>query len=186
MSYERVNDSSDSEGDVATSSLGHPIPNTPSDRLASLARSTNFSTHRYARVSAIDEEGEASAGRGKDKEKPVDSSRSDEIEIHVRFNEGQDLSLRVSRTDTIAQFKDKVKEAKPTIKDKYLRLIYAGRILADNKTLIDSLPKSLFTQVEEPHHHQSRLSSSVEAVEAAASNILAGISSRRASLEKTT
>jgi hypothetical protein len=111
MSYERVNDSSDSEGDVATSSPGHPIPRTPSDRLASLARSTNFSTHRYARVSAIDEEGEASAGRGKeDKEKPVDSSRSDEIEIHVRFNEGQDLSLRVSRTDTIAQFKDKVRD----------------------------------------------------------------------------
>ncbi|KAK3838183.1 MAG: DUF2407 C-terminal domain-containing protein [Linnemannia gamsii] len=103
-----------------------------------------------------------------------------DLEINIRFGEGQDLSLRVPRTDTIEQVKDKIKEARPSIGAKYLRLIHSGKILVDNKTLIELLPKSLFTQVEVPHqqHHQSRLSSSVEAVEAAANNILAGISSR--------
>ncbi|KAG0315568.1 hypothetical protein BGZ97_008104 [Linnemannia gamsii] len=116
-------------------------------------------------------------------------SRTEEnadLEINIRFGEGQDLSLRVPRTDTIAQVKDKIKDARPSIGNKYLRLIHSGKILVDNKTLIESLPKSLFTQVEVPHqHHQSRLSSSVEAVEAAANNILAGIASRTSG-EKST
>ncbi|KAF9131376.1 hypothetical protein BGW39_001884 [Mortierella sp. 14UC] len=111
-----------------------------------------------------------------------------DLEINIRFGEGQDLSLRVPRTDSIEQVKDKIKEARPSISAKYLRLIHSGKILVDNKTLIESLPKSLFTQVEVPHqqqHHLSRLSSSVEAVEAAANNILAGISSRTSG-EKST
>ncbi|KAG0314305.1 hypothetical protein BGZ99_008215 [Dissophora globulifera] len=126
----------------------------------------------------------SSNGNGHDGEPESDN----DVEIHVRFGEGQDLKLRVPRTDTIAAVKEKAKEARPSISDKYLRLIYAGKILVDTKTVIESLPKSLFTQVQVPHpQQQSRLSSSVEAVEAAASNILAGIasSSRRASSEKT-
>ncbi|KAG0375243.1 hypothetical protein BGX24_009355 [Mortierella sp. AD032] len=83
-----------------------------------------------------------------------------DLEINIRFGEGQDLSLRVPRTDTIEQVKDKIKEARPSIGAKYLRLIHSGKILADNKTLIESLPKSLFTQVEDERrkvntaHHQ--------------------------------
>ncbi|KAG0362317.1 hypothetical protein BGZ54_008688 [Gamsiella multidivaricata] len=162
--------------------------------LASLTRSIGSDAHGYSRVNqqAEGEEEEeedviGSSGGGKTEgpghhgqDKSNDSEN--DLEIHVRFGEGQDLSLRVPRTDTITQVKEKVKEARPSIGDKYLRLIHAGKILMDNKTLIDSLPKSLFAQIEVPHqqqHHlQSRLSSSVEAVEAAASHLLAGISSR--------
>ncbi|KAI1306743.1 hypothetical protein EDD11_004669 [Mortierella claussenii] len=158
-----------------------------------LSGSNNYEYMSVGSVShGADEEGEQSqmvqpqlgiGGTGKKSTRAEDKDESaNDIEIHVRFGEGQDLSLRVPRTDSIMQFKNKVKEARPSIGDKYLRLIHAGKILADNKTLIESLPKSLFTQVEVPHQQhqdlQSRISYSVEAVEAAASNILAGISSR--------
>lgn len=193
MSYVRVNDSSDSEDDAAASSLGR----SPSTHQASIPALPS-SAHRYARVSAVDDDEHEESSENKDKDKGKDANRDkdatrakstdtdrgesdNEVEIHVRFGEGSDLCLRVPRTDTVAQFKEKIKEAKPSIGKKYLRLIHSGKILSDNKTLIESLPKSLFAQVEIPHKHQSRLSSSVEAVEAAASNILAGISSRTSS-----
>ncbi|KAF9298962.1 hypothetical protein BGZ88_003040 [Linnemannia elongata] len=175
--------------------------------LAAMTRGGNSNRQGYSRLGEDDDDGEVSpmqepVGAGvvdrrqedeQSHEQPVQSrrqsqdqmlqrSRTEEnadLEINIRFGEGQDLSLRVPRTDTIAQVKDKIKEARSSIENKYLRLIHSGKILVDNKTLIESLPKSLFTQVEVPHqHHQSRLSSSVEAVEAAANNILAGIASR--------
>ncbi|KAG0071182.1 hypothetical protein BGZ89_011351 [Linnemannia elongata] len=175
--------------------------------LAAMTRGGNSNRQGYSRLGEDDDEGEVSpmqepvgAGvvdrrqedeqsheqpgqsRRQSQDQMLQRSRTEEnadLEINVRFGEGQDLSLRVPRTDTIAQVKDKIKEARSSIENKYLRLIHSGKILVDNKTLIESLPKSLFTQVEVPHqHHQSRLSSSVEAVEAAANNILAGIASR--------
>ncbi|KAG0359947.1 hypothetical protein BG005_011817 [Podila minutissima] len=113
-----------------------------------------------------------------------DANEDNDLEINIRFGEGQDLSLRVPRTDTIAIMKEKIKEARPTIGNKYLRLIHSGKILADDKTLIDSLPKSLFTQVEVPKATtESTLTRIVSTVEAAASSTLTGIASR-ASEEK--
>ncbi|KAF9540387.1 hypothetical protein EC957_004333 [Mortierella hygrophila] len=182
--------------------------------LAALTRGSNNNRQGYSRLDEDDDDGEefpiqgpVGAGvveqrqedeqpheqpgqsRRQSQDQVVQRSRTEEnadLEINIRFGEGQDLSLRVPRTDTIAQVKDEIKEARPSIGNKYLRLIHSGKILVDNKTLIESLPKSLFTQVEVPHqHHQSRLSSSVEAVEAAANNILAGIASRTSG-EKST
>ncbi|KAF9421659.1 hypothetical protein BGZ76_003955 [Entomortierella beljakovae] len=128
---------------------------------------------------------ESNSRRSTDSSAVNNEDSDNDIEIHVRFGEGQDLKLRVTRTDTIAQVKEKVKLAKESIGDKYLRLIHSGKILSDEKTLMESLPKSLFTHVELPQHQgpdlsdlQSKLSSSVEAVEVAASQLLAGISSR--------
>ncbi|KAG0082577.1 hypothetical protein BGZ92_011615, partial [Podila epicladia] len=108
-----------------------------------------------------------------------DTTEDNDLEINIRFGEGQDLSLRVPRTDTITTMKEKIKEARPTIGKKYLRLIHSGKILADDKTLIDSLPKSLFTQVEVPKTTtESTLTRIVSTVEAAASSTLTGIASR--------
>ncbi|KAF9181421.1 hypothetical protein BGZ51_005450, partial [Haplosporangium sp. Z 767] len=169
--------------------------------LASLTRSSGSNTEHYSRLPHLSEDeddghneinraqseydGHRHGAKEPSETNPEQSQDQNDLEIHVRFGEGQDLNLRVPRTDTISQVKDKVKELRPSIGNKYLRLIHSGKILQDNKTLIESLPKSLFAQVEVPHHHQSRLSSSVEAVEAAANNILAGISSRTSS-EKST
>ncbi|KAF9139399.1 hypothetical protein BGX30_008003 [Mortierella sp. GBA39] len=182
--------------------------------LAALTRGSNSNHQGYSRLDEDDDDGGESPMQGpvgagvverrqedeqsheqpgqsrrQSQDQVVQRSRTEEnadLEINIRFGEGQDLSLRVPRTDTIAQVKDEIKEARPSIGNKYLRLIHSGKILVDNKTLIESLPKSLFTQVEVPHqHHQSRLSSSVEAVEAAANNILAGIASRTSG-EKST
>ncbi|KAF9155088.1 hypothetical protein BG015_011056 [Linnemannia schmuckeri] len=181
--------------------------------LAALTRGSNSNRQGYSRLDEDDDAAEGSPTQGpgsaevdqrrqedeqsheqtgqtrRQSQDQVQGSRTEEnadLEINIRFGEEQDLSLRVPRTDTIEQVKDKIKEARPSIENKYLRLIHSGKILIDNKTLIESLPKSLFTQVEVPHqHHQSRLSSSVEAVEAAANNILAGIASRTSG-EKST
>ncbi|KAF9175165.1 hypothetical protein BGX21_007498 [Mortierella sp. AD011] len=202
MSYARVNTSSDSEDDASS------IPTSPSAHvrrtgsaaaasLASLAKPDSHRGHGYSQLSgsAIGEEDSTQNNAGEDaaaidlQEQDKADSEND-IEIHVRFGEGQDLKLRVPREDTIAQVKEKVKQAKKSVGDKYMRLIHSGKILSDERTLIESLPKSLFTQIEVPHPHhdfhdlQSRLSSSVEAVEAAASNILAGISSRASGGDK--
>ncbi|KAF9202488.1 hypothetical protein BGZ59_002140 [Podila verticillata] len=81
--------------------------------------------------------------------------------------------------------KEKIKEARPTIGNKYLRLIHSGKILADDKTLIDSLPKSLFAQVEVPKTTESTLTRIVSTVEAAANSTLTGIASRASSEEKS-
>ncbi|KAF9910588.1 hypothetical protein EC991_006147 [Linnemannia zychae] len=202
---------SEDEAATSPSAVHSPLPphrtrQTGSVAAATLAALTRNGTQRqgYSRLdgddtidSADHEPADAGVGQHRDEtqqEQDGQSRRQNQnnatvprtednadLEINIRFGEGQDLSLRVPRTDTIEQVKDKIKEARPSIGAKYLRLIHSGKILVDNKTLIESLPKSLFTQVEVPHqqqHHQSRLSSSVEAVEAAANNILAGISSR--------
>ncbi|KAF9897418.1 hypothetical protein BX616_005638, partial [Lobosporangium transversale] len=201
MSYVRVNESSDGEDDEISSTPSTQIRRAGSAAAASLASLTGsnaLNNYGYSRVGQNttedanqerhdlpqqknhEEEEEEEEEESNQKRNQDRSANDNDIEIHVRFGEGQDLSLRVPRTDTVAQFKEKVKKARPSIGDKYLRLIHAGKILSDNKTLIDSLPKSLFTQIEVSNHQdlQSRISSSVEAVEAAASNILAGISSR--------
>ncbi|GJJ72128.1 hypothetical protein EMPS_04485 [Entomortierella parvispora] len=196
MSYDRVNDSSGSDDDSTHSPSLSPsqpleqartsVQRVTSSAVATLANITGQSAgHGYSRIGEEEDSPEKQANHSGSEQIPKDEVAEDnDLEINVRFGEGQDLSLRVPRTHTIAQMKEKIKEARPSIGEKYLRLIHSGKILLDNKTLIDSLPKSLFAQVEIPQTHHSRISSSVEAVEAAAHNILAGISSR-ASGEKS-
>ncbi|KAF9940455.1 hypothetical protein BGZ67_007591 [Mortierella alpina] len=171
MSYVRVHDSSDSDDDsrddTVSSSSPTSQPHNSAPRiesvaasLASLARPSRTAAHHYSRVILEEDEDEEQQDASKQSDTASQASNGvqepddNDLEIHVRFGEGQDLCLRVPRTFTIAQVKD--------------------------KTLIETLPKSLFGQVEIPHQqqYQSRLSSSVEAVEAAANNLLAGISSR--------
>ncbi|KAF9207579.1 hypothetical protein BGZ49_000110 [Haplosporangium sp. Z 27] len=196
MSYARLNNSSDSEDEAPTSPSAHVrrTSSAAAASLASLIQSNGPRIHEYSQLSNDVVEEEESTSRNDaatvDHHELENNDSENDIEIHVRFGESKDLKLRVPRTDTIAQVKEKVKLANEAVGDKYMRLIYAGKILSDNKTLMESLPKSLFTQVEVPHHHdfhdlQSKLSSSVEAVEAAASNILAGISSRTGGGNKT-
>ncbi|KAG0343338.1 Ubiquitin-conjugating enzyme E2 2 [Podila humilis] len=202
MSYARVNTSSDSEDDAFTDApqespqdVNGPAPAPPRPalqrsltELAALpipGRSHSSYTRLYSADTTGNQEGsEKSTGHpavtsGNEKDAANDDDAQDnDLEITVRFGEGQDLSLREPRTDTIATLKEKIKEARPSIANKYLRLIHSGKILTDDKTLIDCLPKSLFTQVEVPKSNESTLTRIVSTVEAAASHTLTGIASR--------
>ncbi|KAI8604055.1 hypothetical protein EDD21DRAFT_242290 [Dissophora ornata] len=129
MSYVRVNDSSDSEDDVANSSVTNApsAPTTPSAHirrvgsaaaasLASLTRTNGSNAHEYSPVGGHVEEEDAQEDSARNRgntghdrsEAQTQSESENDIEIHVRFGEGQDLSLRVPRTDTVAQLKEKV------------------------------------------------------------------------------
>lgn len=104
--------------------------------LAAMTRGGNSNRQGYSRLGEEDDDGEVSpmqepVGAGvvdrrqedeQSHEQPVQSQRQSQdqmlqrsrteenadLEINIRFGEGQDLSLRVPRTDTIAQVKDKV------------------------------------------------------------------------------
>ncbi|KAF9582389.1 hypothetical protein BGW38_000273, partial [Lunasporangiospora selenospora] len=220
MSYVRVNESSDSEDDaVDAGPNSHVHPNRPSASTSRTSRNARngglaAGTTSIASLAGLQPGGyrqlDDSGSSDDDKnafggETPRDASTKkqktdmqasgtkeesiteavalqppedrDYLEIHFRFGEGLDLDLRI-------------KAARPALSEKHLRLIHAGKILADEAKLIDSLPRSLFKQVpvkstEPGQQYHSRLSSSVEAVEAVAQNILAGITaSARSAGEK--
>ncbi|KAI8092510.1 uncharacterized protein BX664DRAFT_261085 [Halteromyces radiatus] len=61
----------------------------------------------------------------------------DSIDIHVRWSDRQDLILNISPIETIQTVKDKIKSSSTRTENKYLRLIHNGRVLEDNKTLLD-------------------------------------------------
>ncbi|KAF9976096.1 hypothetical protein BGZ73_009133 [Actinomortierella ambigua] len=96
---------------------------------------------------------------------PHRTEEHDDLAISIRFGEEADLSLQVARIDTVAEVKDKIKAARPALENKYLRLIHSGKVLEDEKTMFESLPKSLFTHFEIPVEPsaRSRISSSLEA-----------------------
>ncbi|KAI0304250.1 DUF2407 C-terminal domain-containing protein [Multifurca ochricompacta] len=57
-------------------------------------------------------------------------------ELMVRFTEGvQDLVLRVAGQDTVRDVKVKIREARPQLQFRRLRLIHAGRLLTDGTQL---------------------------------------------------
>jgi len=60
----------------------------------------------------------------------------DNIVVIVRFSE-KNLKFIIPYTTSIVDLKEKIKEKEPEIKDKYLRLIYKGRVLKDDKCLND-------------------------------------------------
>ncbi|KAG0228455.1 hypothetical protein BGW42_002201 [Actinomortierella wolfii] len=109
---------------------------------------------------------------------PDPTEERGDLAVNIRFGEGPDLLIHVARTETVAEVKDKVgrpylasnvgnsiKAARPATVDKYIRLIHGGKVLMEEKTMIESLPKSLFTQYEVPVEPttRSRLSTSLEA-----------------------
>ncbi|KAH9975627.1 DUF2407 C-terminal domain-containing protein [Russula compacta] len=57
-------------------------------------------------------------------------------ELMVRFTEGvQDLVLHVAEHDSVHDVKTKIREARPQLQRRRLRLIHAGRLLADGTQL---------------------------------------------------
>ncbi|KAI8381012.1 uncharacterized protein BYT42DRAFT_593059 [Radiomyces spectabilis] len=59
------------------------------------------------------------------------------VDLHVRWSDTQDLVLRISPHETIADIKQKIQQSSAVIRNKYIRLIHNGRILHDNTTLSD-------------------------------------------------
>jgi hypothetical protein len=130
MSYVKVNDSSDSDEDsrdnIASSSATPSQPHNNASRIRSIASLASLpsraDTHHYRRViheeDEEEEEHDASKQPGQADIASQASNRmqqpdDNDLEIHVRFGEGQDLCLRVPRTFTIAQVKDKVRAKLP-------------------------------------------------------------------------
>ncbi|TFK90537.1 hypothetical protein K466DRAFT_484587 [Polyporus arcularius HHB13444] len=57
-------------------------------------------------------------------------------DLTIRFTEGiPDLTLQVAEKDTVKDVKAKIRLGRPELKDRRLRLIYAGQLLADNTQL---------------------------------------------------
>jgi len=119
MSYVRVNDSSDSDDESThpSSSPSRPLDRarTSAQRVAStaaaaLANMTVPNTERgYSRIGeGEDTPGEQLDLHGSEQTHKDEDAEDNDLEINVRFGEGQDLSLRVPRTHTIAQMKEKV------------------------------------------------------------------------------
>ncbi|KAI8137094.1 hypothetical protein BJV82DRAFT_636815 [Fennellomyces sp. T-0311] len=69
------------------------------------------------------------------------SQESDEyyesVDLHIRWNEGQDLVLRASPFDSISDVKQKIRQSAPQAHNKNIRLIRNGRILDDARRLKD-------------------------------------------------
>ncbi|ORX81930.1 hypothetical protein BCR32DRAFT_267976 [Anaeromyces robustus] len=60
----------------------------------------------------------------------------DNVIINIRLNE-QNIKFSISCNTEVSKLKEKIKEDNPELKDKYLRLIYNGKVLKDDKTLTD-------------------------------------------------
>ncbi|KAI9491345.1 DUF2407 C-terminal domain-containing protein [Zychaea mexicana] len=57
------------------------------------------------------------------------------VDLHIRWNEGQDLVIRASPLDSIADIKQKIRHSAPQAQDKHIRLIRNGRVLDDARRL---------------------------------------------------
>ncbi|KAL4073331.1 DUF2407 ubiquitin-like domain-containing protein [Scleroderma yunnanense] len=92
--------------------------------------------------------------KAKGKQRAVDpqpSSPPDSRDLTIRFTEGlPDLVLHVTDSDTVRQVKAKIILARPQLEDRRLRLIHAGRILADGIRL-----HSWLTTLEEKQRHSA-------------------------------
>ncbi|KAI9307863.1 hypothetical protein BJ944DRAFT_1374 [Cunninghamella echinulata] len=65
------------------------------------------------------------------------SEHYDSIDIHIRWSDRQDLIIRGSPTDKVITLKEKIKQSSNNLENKRLRLIYNGRVLEDQQTLLD-------------------------------------------------
>lgn len=128
MSYARVSNSSDSEDDTVSNGPHQPQTNGPPrgpqrslTELAAMALPRSHSTYSQLNGDDTDHDEAAAENQGKESASELDKSKitgdddddddaseDNDLEINIRFGEGQDLSLRVPRTDTIATMKEKV------------------------------------------------------------------------------
>ncbi|KAG1149050.1 hypothetical protein G6F37_001547 [Rhizopus arrhizus] len=60
---------------------------------------------------------------------------NDNIDLHVRWSDRQDLVLNVNPDETIYSIKEKIRHSVEHAKQKYIRLIHKGKVLCDNQTL---------------------------------------------------
>ncbi|KZT62156.1 hypothetical protein CALCODRAFT_426737 [Calocera cornea HHB12733] len=80
--------------------------------------------------------------RGKQRAAPVDEPEEAPRNrpITVRFTEGvPDLTLRIQERDAIRDVKRQIREYRPQLQNRRLRLIYSGRLLTDGIILYDWL-----------------------------------------------
>ncbi|KAI7860154.1 hypothetical protein BDC45DRAFT_170871 [Circinella umbellata] len=59
------------------------------------------------------------------------------IDLHIRWNEGQDLIIKASPFDSIFDIKEKIRQTASQAQNKHVRLIRNGRILEENRRLSD-------------------------------------------------
>ncbi|KAI9058567.1 hypothetical protein FKP32DRAFT_1659969 [Trametes sanguinea] len=75
--------------------------------------------------------------KGKQRAVETDAGPSSEVpplkNLTIRFTEGiPDLTVQVADKDTVKDVKSSIRDARPELKTRRLRLIHAGQILADN------------------------------------------------------
>ncbi|CAL1712203.1 unnamed protein product [Somion occarium] len=86
--------------------------------------------------------------KAKGKQRAVDIGEEDVVvtpskSLVIRFTEGiPDLTIIVHEKDTVRDVKTNIRDARPQVKDRRLRLIHSGRLLADD-TLLYSFLSSL-------------------------------------------
>ncbi|KAI9261594.1 DUF2407 C-terminal domain-containing protein [Phascolomyces articulosus] len=59
------------------------------------------------------------------------------VDLHIRWNEGQDLIITASPFDSIFDIKQKIRQSASQTQNKHVRLIRNGRILDDTRRLCD-------------------------------------------------
>ncbi|OSC97483.1 hypothetical protein PYCCODRAFT_1398693 [Trametes coccinea BRFM310] len=78
--------------------------------------------------------------KGKQKAVETDASSAPEVpplkNLTIRFTEGiPDLTVQVAEKDTVKDVKSNIRDARPELKTRRLRLIHAGQILADSTAI---------------------------------------------------
>ncbi|CEG75889.1 hypothetical protein RMATCC62417_10864 [Rhizopus microsporus] len=59
----------------------------------------------------------------------------DNIDLHIRWSDRQDLVINSEPDETVYSIKEKIRNLSGNAKDKYIRLIHNGKVLEDQRTL---------------------------------------------------
>ncbi|RCH85658.1 hypothetical protein CU097_001735, partial [Rhizopus azygosporus] len=59
----------------------------------------------------------------------------DNIDLHIRWSDRQDLIINAEPDETVHSIKEKIRNLSRNAKDKYIRLIHNGKVLEDQRTL---------------------------------------------------
>ncbi|KAI8978717.1 DUF2407 ubiquitin-like domain-containing protein [Trametes punicea] len=111
--------------------------------------------------------------KAKGKQRAVDSSPDAQPsrDLTIRFTEGiPDLTVQVAEQDTVKDIKNNIRLARPELKNRRLRLIHAGQLLAENTPL--------YSRIASLEQHKRETAASADEND--------GGSSEQASMPKTT